>query len=182
MKLNTSNVLTIVKLIILLYLGVSVFYPSRTLNAVFGNIVFKGLLLLAIITASMFDIPLAILLTAWLIVLVIQTQDMHAGPKTGAVADVQHKPAAKPQPKTQQQAMNDVSKRNIATAVGVRHQDDAYDYELTTEDDKEILRLAHVSDDSLIRIQTSAIDPHLVGYEEDDVATIDMETIITPRH
>jgi len=152
------------------------------LNALFGNMFSKGMLLLGIVIASMFDIPLAILLTTWLIIVVIQTHKVPHGDKhkhNNNAHNQKHDSHPQAASSAQKKTVHDIANRNVNMIA--ESKTEINDYDISTEDDKEIMRLAHVSDDTLLRIQTSAIDPQLVGYEEDDVATVDMTTIITPQ-
>jgi len=170
--------MTILKVAILVYLVAALWYPKTAMSDALGTPFFKGVLLLAVVVASMLDIPLAVLLTTLLIVVVIQSPD-----KTTAIM------ASANKPKEVGVASHSNTIQDVYARTPVISQDDkaleiatlkANDVLVSSEADDQIFKLAHISDAKLQNIQTSAVDPHLVGYEEDDVATIDMATVLTP--
>ena len=168
---------TIIKVAILVYLVTALWYPKTAISHVLATPLAKGVLLLAVVVASMLDIPLAVLLTTLLIVVVIQSPE-----KTTAVIATAYKPkdvqtASRSNTIQDAYARTPVSRDNKALEIATLKTNDVV---VSSEVDDHIFKLAHISDAKLLEIQTSAVDPHLVGYEEDDVATIDMATVLTP--
>lgn len=172
-----------VKLALLAYIIVSAWYPIVSVNRVINLTIVKAVLLFAIVLAAMYDVPLAILLTVTMVVAVVSegTKSMQqntvssAPAKAGARAPL-HAPV-------KAEANLRIYDQKQASVIPVMHVNTATHHNENaaaplTPLDQDIIRISHVPEDRLASVQTSALDPDLIGYEEELVATVDMPTLL----
>lgn len=169
-----------VKIVLIIYILASIWWPMRAVNRALNTMAGKAVLLLGIVVAAMFDVPLAILFTATMIIAVVsEERPATAGaPATKKEAAAPVKPSHPQHPQPQAPAQSEPQPHKH---VQYKKPQEKEGENTLAPIDMEILQLAHVSEDRLIRIQTSALDPSLVGYEEDVVATVDMSTVLVER-
>jgi hypothetical protein len=181
-KVSVDIALYFVKIVLVLYIVVSIWWPMREVNWALNTMAGKAVLLLGIVVAAMFDVPLAILFTATMIIAVV-SEERPAPAKAASAPEPSHiASSSRPsQPQSQSQPKASPQIQSQSKSKTSQKEDDDDDKTPLMPIDIEILQLAHVSEDRLVSIQTSAIDPSLVGYEEDVVATVDMSTILVER-
>jgi hypothetical protein len=167
-----------VKLALLAYIIISSWRPIVSINRFIDLSVVKVLLLLAIITSAMYDVPLAILLTVTMIVAIVSEG-------TKAIPAKVHTPTSKDAIKLKGANLRiyDPKQNSVIPPMPVNtaQQPNIKQDEPLAQIDQDIMRISHVPEERLASAQTSALDPDLIGYEEELVASIDMPTLLLSK-
>lgn len=196
-----------IKLALMFYIIVSIWYPVRAINCLLDQLWFKAIVLASIVVCAMLDVPLAILLAACLVVAIVNNDTVgcnggskaakaaakaHAQAPAQAVLDSIIKPQPQQSPPSAPKSGGDLRIYDAHKTSGIplaQPKEDAPNVKYASPSsveleaiDMEIIKLSHVSEERLAAVQTSAIEQGLMGYEEDNVATVDMETVLLVGH
>ena len=179
-----------IKLVLMFYIVASIWYPVRAINCLLDQLWFKALVLASIVVCAMLDVPLAILLAACLVVAIVNNDTVSCGglAPAASVHDTIIKPQAPRAPKSGGDLRIYDAHQNSGIPLA-QPKEDSLNVKYASPSsvelqpiDMEIIKLSHVSEERLAAVQTSAIEQELVGYEEDNVATVDMETVLLVGH
>jgi len=174
-----------VKITLVCYITLSVWWPMRSVNHTLNSVAGKAVLLLAVVISSMFDVPLAVLITVTMILAILSDEVAPEVPKAEPKADPKAlAPASAPASASAATAKPDANLRiydpkqeSKVPPMPIEDQVVEASAPLTAID-HDIIRMSHVPEDRLANAQTSALDPSLVGYEEETVARVDMPTTL----
>jgi len=173
-----------VKITLVCYITLSVWWPLRSVNHTLNSVAGKAVLLLAVVISSMFDVPLAVLITVTMILAILSDEVAPEVPKAEQKAIAVVPKASAPASASAATAKPDANLRiydpkqeSKVPPMPIEDQVVEASAPLTAID-HDIIRMSHVPEDRLANAQTSALDPSLVGYEEETVARVDMPTTL----